>query len=532
MDKVTDKVTGKVTGKVTDKVNMNILRRKMFASGDVAISENMPTGEKIISSSQGLENPGSFVPKTITTKIIEKEGNFFAVKQDTNGQVLDTEYIDLNLSATGNPVEAFQRQQSNALLDKVGIGGLGLLGLGITKSPSGGRMGSALGNILTRSLKYSPVRATKLTGPGRTASGQYTSRSSFDPRSYEYKINPVSASVLGGTTVIGASNFAQTDFDDVEEEKLELAEEITALEAISQKDIDNKTTIDDTKFEIETSIDGTPEGTTEIDNNKEQIEETKETPEIRQQKISNNSNFNNLIRNIGISLVETGDIGEGISQGSVTTVKEQIAAEAAEKKAYLESLKGSEFDEFLAKQKIKNTSGSKIAEQTNKLAESVSDIEQGQITLQMFESIINIMDKDDITGLAPITKSLVNQVTGLFNPDISLSPRERAIVVLEQIANGNIKTITGESGRTISNVDRQIAQRLVGDLKNPLTRETEVREKIETQINTVNQRTSKALNEYRATSLYFTENGLPVPLLPKDFKRATDDKESRIRIKI
>lgn len=241
--------------KVTDKVNMNILRRKMFANGDEAISKYMPTGEKIISSSLGLENPGSFVPKTITTKIIEKEGNFFAVKQDTNGQVLDTEYIDLNLSATGNPVEAFQRQQSNVLLDKVGKGGLGLLGLGLTRSPYGGRIGASLGNILTKSLKYSPVRATKLTGPGRTASGQFTSRSNFDPRSYEYKINPVSASVLGGTAVIGASNFAQTDFDDVEKEKLELAEEITALETKSQKDIDNETIIDDTKFEIKTSID-------------------------------------------------------------------------------------------------------------------------------------------------------------------------------------------------------------------------------------------------------------------------------------
>jgi len=213
---------------------------------------------------------------------------------------------------------------------------------------------------------------------------------------------------------------------------------------------------------------------------------------------------------------------------------------AAEERFEEEKLSGqaSKMDEFLAKERVKNTAPDKIAKQTNDLAQAVSDYEQGQITLQMFESAKSIMEEGEITGLGAIAGTLFNQAMS-FLPGGStrpLTPRQRAIVVLEQIANGNIKTITGESGRTISNVDRQIAEKLVGSLKNPATSETEVLDRINTQINSVKQRTSKALNNYKATSLYFTQNGLNVPLTPKDFSKdvfstiAKNNTENRVRL--
>ena len=57
-------------------------------------------------------------------------------------------------------------------------------------------------------------------------------------------------------------------------------------------------------------------------------------------------------------------------------------------------------------------------------------------------------------------------------------------------------------------------------------------EKINTQINSVNQRSQKALNEYKATSLFFTQNDLPVPLAPQTFTLDKTSEEGRIRLKI
>ena len=45
-----------------------------------------------------------------------------------------------------------------------------------------------------------------------------------------------------------------------------------------------------------------------------------------------------------------------------------------------------------------------------------------------------------------------------------LSDTRRAQIALDILTNANIKEILGESGRTISNIDREIATRIAGDL--------------------------------------------------------------------
>jgi len=230
--------------------------------------------------------------------------------------------------------------------------------------------------------------------------------------------------------------------------------------------------------------------------------------------------FIRFARNLGKGLATTGQIGQGIALGAAGAAEEKEAERQAEREAEIAmATKEGGFNRFLAEQRVKNTAPDKIAEQTTKLSEAINDIEQGEISMQMFNSVKEIMSESEITGLGAITNSLLAQAKG-FLPGGSqepTTPRERAIVILEQIANGNIKTITGESGRTISNVDRQIAEKLVGSLKNPLTRETEVLERIEAQIRSVTQRTNTARNKYDAIGLYFTSNGLPIPLRPRSY---------------
>ena len=46
-----------------------------------------------------------------------------------------------------------------------------------------------------------------------------------------------------------------------------------------------------------------------------------------------------------------------------------------------------------------------------------------------------------------------------------MKPGKRAKVMLKVLTNRNIKEILGESGRTISNIDRQIAEKIMGSLR-------------------------------------------------------------------
>ena len=243
---------------------------------------------------------------------------------------------------------------------------------------------------------------------------------------------------------------------------------------------------------------------------------SEDAPKRNFAQFTRSPDFLRFVRNIGKGLTTTGQLGQGIALGAAGAAEEKYAEEVAARAA---QSKSSDFAEFIAKERIKNTSGSKIAEQTTKLAESINNIEQGEASIELFSSVKQIMANAEITGVGAIAGALWAQAKG-FMPGGSqepTTPRERAIVILEQISNGNIKTITGESGRTISDVDRKIAEKLVGSLKNPLTRETEVLERIEAQITSINQRTNTARNKYSAISLYFTENGLKVPLQPRSF---------------
>ena len=93
----------------------------MFAEGDIVVSRSL--------------TPSQINPVEITTKIVEQDGNFFAIKQRSSGEIIDQEYVDVTLSPTGDPVEAYERQQGNRLASTIGKVGLGIsaIPLGQTK---------------------------------------------------------------------------------------------------------------------------------------------------------------------------------------------------------------------------------------------------------------------------------------------------------------------------------------------------------------------------------------------------------------
>jgi hypothetical protein len=185
--------------------------------------------------------------------------------------------------------------------------------------------------------------------------------------------------------------------------------------------------------------------------------------------------FLNFIRNVGGELVRTGQFGEGLASG---------AAKASEERAARELMADKEERDY--RMKLRLAKAEADLEAKNKLAEGMkpSDIK----TFTEFE--------DDIAGsLSQFDESerIVSDINQILNEDIKapgafgargfitqisdkfrnlagygeedwnkLAPAVRTQVILDVTAQRSVRQILGESGKTISNLDRDIVARIFG----------------------------------------------------------------------
>ena len=517
---------------------MAIKDRRLFANGGEA------TSPIVLATDTG----SGFVPSNKKVTLEEEGGAFFAVTTE-DGIVLDKEEINLNLSPNRDPVDAYRKQEYNKNLNKLTLGLTGVAALPFFPT----KVISRAGILGLNALKYAaPIKNIKLKKADfplrRDASGKFTGRNPNNPFSYTAEIKPAQTGLYTGAAALTGQNLLEAEeTEEVKDSIQESINELTEPTADASPEVveDQKNVLEDAKEDVDTVIDRAAQLFTEdaldqpetIDIPFEQkkqgeFSEPADEPQKRTRGFFNSPEFLTAVRNIGKALVVEGQFGTGLAKGIVLAGEETQARKEQEKLIAIEreeqereflnevALKGIEdstkFQEFLRKEKVRNLRPDKVAKETNTLSAAIADIEEADVTLQMFEKAKRLIAENDTTGFFPLINSGFAQASRFFiNPNTPLTARERAIIVLEQIANGNIKSITGESGKTISNVDRQIAQNLVGNLKNPLIGESVILERIENQILSVQQRKREAENNYKASSLYFTENEVAVPFEPK-----------------
>ena len=172
-----------------------------------------------------------------------------------------------------------------------------------------------------------------------------------------------------------------------------------------------------------------------------------------------------MMRNVGKALTQYGNLSQGIGVGSAAAseerqLQEQLdakrEAELAEKLAASGKLEFGDKKDILAKTQEMNLSVRDYnnAMAAQELAESVISFANGNSSIATFGAKIGA-GLDDIlaaTGYKSVTE--VDQLTDT----------KRAQIALTILTNRNIKEILGESGRTISNIDRDIAKKVVGSL--------------------------------------------------------------------
>tara|TARA_R100000697_G_scaffold55644_1_gene68936 strand:+ start:999 stop:2711 length:1713 start_codon:yes stop_codon:yes gene_type:complete len=545
---------------------MSVFNRQLFNGGGEVLA---------VENTLSQTNPEEF---TYTLEYVE--GKPFARKKQTQGFLSrEDELIPINtdLSASGNPREAFDVMRKNALLDAAKT--TALTGVGIASLPR-----TLVSGAISRAAPYvasvgsfankffNPVKTSLKPGVAVPGLKGFQARDRLNPMSYQITgANPAGLFFTGsGGTILG-TQAAQTTAEDVaqSEEGQKIAAEIKELErqsgitgrtsyeaaiksAIESGDKDQVRILRDKMKELygedsplaeEFLKDPKPESENkeqkqeqdpkEINQPQPEQERPAEPTEEKEVPLLQNKNFLDLMRNIGIKMVETGDLGRGISLGSAEALKEgraerlveeerqaeldKIAVEYgldlrnARDKAYAESLYDNTFGEFLAKEQFKNKNElMNNIEYSEALSENVLKTETADVMLNYLKKAKALIENEDVTGAVPVAKEGLNKIARFFGYEVPQNPREQAKAFLNFVAKADVKELLGESGRTISNIDRTIAEELVGRLT-AFTGKEDILAQLNKSIAKYEDAYNKNLRNYEARTAQYRKFGLAPP---------------------
>jgi len=179
--------------------------------------------------------------------------------------------------------------------------------------------------------------------------------------------------------------------------------------------------------------------------------------------IYNDPDVIRLMRNLAKGIAVKGNVGEGFEIGAAGAAAEREAEAVLEKereaKIDAENIKasGPRKPETI---KLVKDAKTNIVKQYNQYREADS-------TVRLAESVKDYIQNGDIQSMAArlgVAKDRLYTLAGL-GPDVNeVDPRERAQIALTILRQKNIKQILNEGGKNISNVDRQVAKDIAGNL--------------------------------------------------------------------
>ena len=233
------------------------------------------------------------------------------------------------------------------------------------------------------------------------------------------------------------------------------------------------------------------------------------TPETNFAQFTRSPDFIRFIRNLGKGMVSTGEMGKGIALGSAAAAEEKyvdekeaklLAAELAKEKSKLKS----KYDDPVYLKMIRD---SKLNVSTQ-----YRTYQEAESTRALTASVIQYLDDGNITDLAArfgVGVDKVLTLMGLGPENIEdQSPRERAQNALTILKQKNIKAILNESSRTISNVDREIADKIAGSLETfDITSEGGLKQKLNESLRSAIETKNESVRKARAEYGLLSESG-------------------------
>jgi len=175
-----------------------------------------------------------------------------------------------------------------------------------------------------------------------------------------------------------------------------------------------------------------------------------------------------MMRNVGKGLTQYGNLSQGIGIGSAAASEERQLQETLDAKTKAElAIKKAELE---ASGEFSVTDREKILDVQTGMNKSVRTYNNAVAAETLVDEVLRFANgNDDLTSFASKIGATVDDLlvaASLKKGDnvSKMSDTKRAQIALDILTNANIKEILGESGRTISNIDRDIANRIAGNL--------------------------------------------------------------------
>ena len=211
-------------------------------------------------------------------------------------------------------------------------------------------------------------------------------------------------------------------------------------------------------------------GETPLGEETPKIEKTKES---RFAEFTRSPDFIRFVRNIGKGLAQTGEFAGGVTLGAAAAAEEKYQEQIAEAERNAEILKE------MAKSEDKGGLDTSDVERLNKRVDSINktikEYEGGEASIALMNDLIELFEsaKDKGVAVAGGAGALarmadsIDAFTGGFGVTFlggETSDSTKIQQAIEQVKQRSIREILQESGRTISDLDRQIVDKIFGTL--------------------------------------------------------------------
>ena len=504
---------------------MNILQRRMFAQGDVVNPsfEQNPIGSGYAG---GYEGSGYQAYELIQD--IEKEGDgYVATQRAPDGTLVKKTPINLALSATGDPAEAYRRQIKNEGLRAGKESALGIIGLIGGKNLIKGagnaainRFGPGIASALKSKNFFNPIEKMK---PGFAEAGKkgFQSRNPFNPFSYNYK--PGAKYGAGAAAVYGAASGAQTTEAEVQEEidKAEAAAAAnnfdpiqTALDKEKQDDLAKKNAAKSAAEKKKAQEKKEIESINALLKDLNLKEKTEKEAFIQERNKRKSRNTGIFLNEMAKAFAGTDNLADGIAIGAANSSDAVMKADEAEELSYAEFLK--EQKEQKAAGALKETDKLKIIETYNT---AYGEVEGNQIMLNEIGTLRELLQDNNVTGLRGYLSRLVGQGEGFVGADLELRDAQQVENIASFLEARMVQALLDEKGKTISDADRKLIKDLIGNIKGPTSNRATIIDKLRLIESTLAKTGTDAKKQIEILDAEYMEAFPNLKLLKRDINK-------------
>lgn len=208
----------------------------------------------------------------------------------------------------------------------------------------------------------------------------------------------------------------------------------------------------------------------------------------KREKTFDRSNI--FMQEISAALAESGgDMSYGLSTGASRAAKRISEEEVAEENKFAQMLKDQQ-----EANKLSPSERTKIAEN---YSEAVTHLEHMGYMMQQMESLIPMVKEGNATGFLGVMNRFGDKVKGatggyLFD-DSYITDATKSKQLVDFIRTQMVQELLRESGRTISNLDRQLIDEIVGDIASL----TSGKGAVEATLTRIKDRIQASINKYR-----------------------------------